>query len=194
MKTWVFLLLGDGILGEEAGKAAEETVWDSFERRVPPRRPDQRLAMLKKFSHDWSDRFLGPNCESYGTCERSHPRAARFKEKIDNQYERFTNAYQRETCRFFDPNVPNGGPNPNPKQRRMRRDTEGKKLGDDEMDIFDTETFMRISNDPLHALRQIFVGFRKWTERYIAECYGQRIHSYHTRRLKVKINLNSLYK
>ena len=98
--------------------------------------------------------------------------------------DRFERAYNREECRFYDPTVPHGGPNPNPKPRRTRREIENR-LGDDDMDIFDTETFMRIAPTPLHAIRQIFVGFRKWTERYIAECYGERVHGYHTKRLKV---------
>ena len=97
---------------------------------------------------------------------------------------RFSRAYNRLECRFYDPSVEHGGPNPNPKPRRSRREIE-HRLGDDDMDIFDTETFMRIANHPLHAIRQIFVGFRKWTERYIAECYGERVHNYHSKRLKV---------
>ena len=32
--------------------------------------------------------------------------------------------------------------------------------------------------NPLIAIRQITTGFRKWAERYIAECHGQRVYRY----------------
>ena len=149
----------------------------SFERAVPPRTPIQRLTMLKKFSKDWSAKFLGSNCT---VCARNHPRAFKFMHKLELQYGRFLLAY-KSSCGFFDPSIAHGGPNPYPKIRDRR---EVILLGDDDMDIFD-DVLMRVSTDPLYALRQIFVGFRKWTERYISDCYGERVHKYHSRRLTV---------
>ena len=31
-------------------------------------------------------------------------------------------------------------------------------------------------DNPLIAIRQISTGFRKWADRYIAECHGQRVY------------------
>ena len=31
-------------------------------------------------------------------------------------------------------------------------------------------------DNPLLAIRQITTGYRKWAERYIAECHGQRVY------------------
>ena len=31
-------------------------------------------------------------------------------------------------------------------------------------------------DNPLIAIRQITTGFRKWADRYIAECHGQRVY------------------
>jgi len=169
MKNWTSLLLTPTLFGVDI----------EFERKVPPRRPDQRLATLKKFALDWSDRFIGPNCT---VCERAHPRHYVFEQKVNVQYDRFVRAYSRPTCRYYNPDLPHGGPNPNPKIRNRRE--EQILLGDDDMDIFDSD-LMRVSSNPMYALRQIFVGFRKWTERYIAECHGERVHHYHTKRLKV---------
>lgn len=181
MKSWVSIFLGQGVLAESP--IPTDLAWTPFERRVPPRRPDQRLAMLKQFADDWSARFIGENCTA---CEKSHPRASNFNSKIKLQNNRFIHAYQRNTCRYYNPDTKHGGPNPNPKPRRTRRENlvAEQLLGDDDMDIFDAQ-YMRVSSNPLHALRQIFVGYRKWTERYISECYGERVHKYHTKRLKV---------
>ena len=39
-------------------------------------------------------------------------------------------AFNRSTCGFFDPTIPHGGPNPNPRKRRDRRNTENSDFED----------------------------------------------------------------
>lgn len=69
----------------------------------------------------------------------------------------------------------------------------------DPFDEFDKEsqrgvsTQIRLSNDLDMAFKQIATAFRKWAVRYIAECWGQAEHQYHTKRLvKIATNLNEL--
>merc|ERR1712062_25796 len=38
-------------------------------------------------------------------------------------------------------------------------------------------------DNPLLAIKQITTGFRKWAERYIAECHGQRKFNFQKKRM-----------
>ena len=51
------------------------------------------------------------------------------------------------------------------------------------MQSMDVQFQERLSNDPDLAWKQIGTGFRKWILRYISECRGERMYSYHTKRL-----------
>ena len=71
-------------------------------------------------------------------------------------------------CHFYDPNLgPHGGPNPDSSRKR-------RSLSSD-FDRYDRE-------NPLLGAKQITTGFRKWAERYIADCNGQKNHLHHVRR------------
>jgi len=63
-------------------------------------------------------------------------------------------------CSFFDPNVPNGGPRPTSEYRK-RRDIEDSDL-------------RYSSTDGESSIKGITTGLRKFAERYLAECPGQR--------------------
>jgi hypothetical protein len=39
------------------------------------------------------------------------------------------------------------------------------------------------SNNPMRGIKQITTGFRKWAQRYIAECHGQRKFFYQEKRM-----------
>ena len=68
-------------------------------------------------------------------------------------------------CGTYDPNLPNGGPTAN----RKRRFAE------------DTDRYNR--DDPSDAIRQITTGFRRWAERYLSECSGQRNNQHQVNRM-----------
>ena len=44
------------------------------------------------------------------------------------------------------------------------------------------------TQNPLVGVKQITTGFRKWAERYIAECHGQRKFQYQRKRMFRYVN------
>jgi hypothetical protein len=82
------------------------------------------------------------------------------------------------------------------KDARHRRETDAFFDPFDEHEMNNErgiESQVRLSNDVNVAWKQIAVAYRKWSVRYIAECYGQSEHQYHTKRLiKIANNLNEL--
>ena len=74
------------------------------EKKVPPRRPDQRLNTLKRFAGNWIDSQLGQ--------ELNRPQRAVMKKRAFNRiFDRALEAYNK--CGYFDPTVlPHGGPRP----------------------------------------------------------------------------------
>ncbi|CAG5097434.1 Oidioi.mRNA.OKI2018_I69.XSR.g15075.t1.cds [Oikopleura dioica] len=99
-------------------------------------------------------------------------------------------AFNRSTCGFFDPTIPHGGPNPNPRKRRDRRNTENSDFEDLQRMFFQiglSESPFQGRYDrenPATGIQQITTGFRKWTERYISECHGQRLFEYQVKRME----------
>ena len=74
------------------------------EKKVPPRRPDQRLNTLKRFAENWIESQLGSNLNR-------PQRAANKKRGFGRIFDRALAAYEK--CGFFDPAVlPHGGPRP----------------------------------------------------------------------------------
>ena len=99
-------------------------------------------------------------------------------------------AYNREECGYFDPNnLPHGGPDPNPELRpdlKPRRQRRSDSSNEDPTDggLYDEEGFMRYDkNNPMVGIKQITTGFRKWAQRYINECYGQRKYKFQVNRM-----------
>ncbi len=119
-------------------------------------------------------------------------------------------AFNRRTCGFFDPTIAHGGPSPNPK-RRNRRDTKG--LEDLQRMFLQSESpfqgrydrenpatgkgklffyyshicislYVEKKLTQKKGIQQITTGFRKWTERYISECHGQRLFEYQVKRME----------
>jgi len=74
------------------------------EKKVPPRRPDQRLNTLKRFAENWIDSQLGSNLNR-------PQRAFNKKRAFGRIFDRALEAYNK--CGYFDPTVlPHGGPRP----------------------------------------------------------------------------------
>jgi hypothetical protein len=87
-------------------------------------------------------------------------------------------------------------------QERVRRDLVADQVqaeidafkyqldGDFDDDMLDDGengfSLMRLKrDDPCRAIKQVFIGFRKWADRYIANCDGQATHKHmHKRALK----------
>ena len=117
------------------------------EKKVPPRHPLQRLTKLNKFANEWLNDNL------------SAKEAANWGPKFDRNTARFEKRF--ELCPFYDENqLPHGGPAPSAEARK-RRDAV------DENDL-DFERYNK--NDPMIGIKQITSGFRKWAQRYIADC------------------------
>ena len=124
------------------------------EDKVPPRHPLQRLERLTQFSeeilNDWF--YWLPFKDSW--IQRFATNAARMERN-------FSRGNQR--CRFYDEDqLPHGGPRPD---RKRRED-------DDTCENF--PEFCRYDkSNPVRGLKQITTGFRKWAQRYVAECKVQ---------------------
>lgn len=164
------------------------------ERKVPPRTPAQRLNTLKRFAGEWVNLQIGVTIN----------RPNRAQRMVDIGIERLENKMTEASskdCFYFDPTVPNGGPNPNNSRKRRGADWVERELSriqrevdaNDDLDIFDrfeedmmrgVETQIRLSDNIDLAWKQIGTGFRKWILRYISECNGQKTYGHHTNRLK----------
>lgn len=107
------------------------------DKKVPPRTPLQRLNTLSRFVTNFADTQVATKL--------SPAAAGRFKSRIvDGMLNNFKNAFGRETCGHFNPNLPNGGPDPNPELRpngkpRQRRDDDDTI----EADFDDLESFCK---------------------------------------------------
>ena len=128
-------------------------------KKVPPRRPDQRLNTLSKFYKEYIDTFI----------KESRPeRATSQKERIGMMTDAMMATFMKvkqdgsglRSCSFFDPNVPNGGPRPNNNDGRKRRDVDAE----DPFDVYEQNlqngersSSVRLSSDPALALRQVCI-------------------------------------
>ena len=129
------------------------------EKKVPPRHPLQRLNRLVEFTNEiMTDHFpfLPSQAAWIGKFERNAERMAR----------NFERGNQR--CGFYDENqLPHGGPS-----ERRKREIDADSI----WDRYDRE-------DPSVGTKQITTGFRKWAERYLSECSGQRNFNYQVNRM-----------
>ena len=124
------------------------------EKKVPPRHPLQRLNTLISFSQELLDNWYG-----------FLPSQAKWKNKFVTNGSRMERSFTRgeQRCGFFDDNSQHGGP------ARKRR-------ADDDTLRYDT-------TDPRTGTKEITTGFRKWAERYISDCSGQKTHQYQINRM-----------
>ena len=123
------------------------------EKKVPPRTPKNRLNKLTQFSKEWCHANL------------SQRAADHWINKFENNAARMEIRFEK--CGFFDPNVPNGGPRPAETDRDRRSidsDSQLRTLDDDGYGIRYDKT------DPARGITEITTGYKKWAQRYIADC------------------------
>jgi len=144
----------------------------SAERKVPPRHPAQRLDRLVQFSRQLLDEWYGwlPSKDSW---------INKFSKNADRMERNFKRGNQR--CGYYDEeNLPHGGP-----AGRKRRSADSEH----DWDRYDRD-------DPAVGTKQITTGFRKWAERYLSACSGQRDYSFQVNRMnrwnsKLQAHLNT---
>ena len=127
------------------------------DKKVPPRHPLQRLTRLTEFSaellNDW-----------YSWLPSKDAWVGKFARNAERMERNFNRGNQR--CGHYDENqLPHGGP-----ADRKRREA------DDDVFRYDRE-------DPVAGTKQITTGFRKWAERYLSACSGQKTFSYQVKRM-----------
>ena len=129
------------------------------EKKVPPRHPLQRLNRLVEFTEEiMTDHFpFLPSQQSW---------IAKFERNAERMERNFERGNQR--CGFYDENqLPHGGPS-----ERRKREIDADSI----WERYDRE-------DPSVGTKQITTGFRKWAERYLSECSGQKNFNYQVNRM-----------
>ena len=125
------------------------------DKKVPPRHPLQRLNKLVEFSEEILNEWYTflPSKDSW---------VAKFAANAERMERNFNRDNQR--CGFYDEDqLPHGGP------ERKRRDA-------DDVDRYNRE-------DPSVGVKQLTTGYRKWAERYLSQCSGQRDYQYQVNRM-----------
>jgi len=149
------------------------------EKKVPPRRPEQRLNRLNQFAEEW----LNDNLYNL-------PSKDKWVSKFNKNADRMLTAFGRPQCGFFDPNMkPHGGPDPNPSlnhkgRPRSRRQADSENSEEQSYEGEDGTLERYDKSNPLVGIKQITTGYRKWAERFINECYGQRKYNFQINRMK----------
>ena len=126
------------------------------DKKVPPRHPLQRLTRLTEFSEELLNDWYSwlPSKDSW---------VAKFANNAGRMERNFLRGEQR--CGHYDENqLPHGGP-----AERKRRDL-------DDVDRYNRE-------DPSEGIKQLTTGFRKWAERYLSACSGQKNFNYQVNRM-----------
>lgn len=152
------------------------------EKKVPPRHPMQRLNRLNLFAEEW----LTDNLPTL-------PSRSKWVLKFNKNAERMTKAFNRDICGFYSADVlPHGGPDPNPKQRpdgkprrerRSAEDPENDASDESGFESSDGSLLRYDKSNPMLGIKQITTGYRKWAQRFINECYGQRKYNYQINRM-----------
>merc|ERR1712174_168896 len=126
------------------------------DKKVPPRHPLQRLAKLTEFSAEILN-------EWYTFLPSKDAWIGKFANNAERMERNFNRGNQR--CGYYDEdNLPHG-----PADRKRRE-------ADDDVFRYDRE-------DPAKGTKQITTGFRKWAERYISACSGQRQYQHQVNRM-----------
>ena len=115
------------------------------EKKVPPRHPLDRLDRLIEFSQEI--------LQSDGFRWFDQVWISRWESKFHKNAERMRHSFGR--CGFYDESLEHGGPAVD----RKRRDLD--------FDRYNRE-------NPCEGMKQIITGFRKWSERYLSKCRGQK--------------------
>merc|ERR1711990_250060 len=126
------------------------------DRKVPPRHPLQRLARLTEFSEELLNDW-------YSWLPSKDAWVAKFANNAARMERNFKRGEQR--CGHYNEDqLPHGGP------------ADRKRRSNDEWDRYNRE-------DPAVGTKQITTGYRKWAERYISQCSGQRNNKFQVNRM-----------
>merc|ERR1712044_74765 len=127
--------------------------------KSPTTSPTSTIEPIVEFSHELLDDWYTwlPSQQSWkGKFERN-------AERMERNFER-----GNQRCGFYDENqLPHGGPS-----ERRKREIDADSI----WERYDRE-------DPSVGTKQITTGFRKWAERYLSECSGQRNFNYQVNRM-----------
>ena len=119
------------------------------DRKVPPRRPGQRLSTLRMFFKDYIN---------FNVAEKRPDRVSNMYRGVDRLADSMRVSFEK--CGFFDPSVPNGGPRPgsNVSEGRKRRDVDAE----DPFDVYEQRlqdgersASVRLAQDTSLAIRQV---------------------------------------
>merc|ERR1712014_556622 len=126
------------------------------DKKVPPRHPLQRLAKLTEFSAEILN-------EWYGFLPSKDAWIGKFANNAERMERNFNRGNQR--CGYYDEDqLPHGGP-----AERKRRDLI-------DVDCYDRE-------HPDVGIKQLTTGYRKWAERYLSACSGQKQYQHQVNRM-----------
>ena len=102
--------------------------------------------------------------------------------KFESNGSRMLRAFNREKCGYFDAtNLPHGGPDPDPHLRpngKPRNPLRKRRSDSDDYEGEDGSLLRYDRTNPLTGIKQITTGYRKWAQRFINECGGQRRFEY----------------
>ena len=114
------------------------------EKKVPPRTPLDRIEQLRRHINRLMD-------DHFSGCAK----ASAWGEKLNKICDRAIHAWERtRECKFFDPDVPHGGPEE--EEEELRYSTTNAK----------------------DSINGITAGLRNWSKRYLADCGGQKNHGH----------------
>ena len=131
------------------------TVALAEDKKVPPRHPLQRLERLNQFTEELLVTW-------FDFLPSQHAWIRKFRTNGDRMKKNFQRGEQR--CGHYDEDqLPHGGP------ARKRRNAD------------ETERYNR--NDPVEGVKQLTTGYRKWAERYLSQCSGQKKYQHQINRM-----------
>ena len=126
------------------------------DKKVPPRHPLQRLTRLTEFSAELLNDW-------YSWLPSKDAWVQKFATNAERMERNFNRGNQR--CGFYDEDqLPHGGP-----AERKRRD------------LIDVDRYDR--EHPDVGIKQLTTGYRKWAERYLSACSGQKQYQHQVNRM-----------
>ena len=129
------------------------------DKKVPPRHPLQRLESLTRFTGELLNKWFTflPSKDTW--VDKFAINALRMRRSFTRSHSR-----RGQRCGHYDENqLPHGGP------ERKRREAD------------DVERYNR--DDPSEGVKQLTTGYRKWAERYLSQCSGQRQSQFQVNRM-----------
>ena len=124
------------------------------EKKVPPRHPLQRLNRLVEFTEELLTDWFEFLPSQQAWINKFATNAGRMERNFERGNQR---------CGFYDEDqLPHGGP-------RERRDVDEIRYN---------------REDPKEGVKQLTTGFRKWAERYISQCSGQKTSQFQIKRME----------